>query len=487
MSNILERLKDIVGAEHVVEKPQFSSSTIGFRTSGQDVSPDYLVRPNTSDQVQAVVKLANETGTPLIPVSSRAPHTKGGTRPDVPGTVILDLSRMNKILRVNAYHRLVLVEPGVTWEELSQELAKHGLRITPPLLPREGKSVIATLLDREPLLTPKYQWNMNEPLRSMEIIFGTGDRIYSGMGGHRGDTDEAWENGTIPVTNAGPHQFDFMKMVTATQGTFGVVTWASIKVELATQEEKPLFVSGKSVDELSDFLYSVLKFRFGDEVCLFNNRALETILVADPSDLPSLHDKVSQWTAFVQVKWGGLRPKEKVASQEQDIRDIAQENGLVPTYSIAGLPAAEVTKRILAPGKTDPWESKISGFAKTIFFLSTLDKVSQQLRKAAEVMENQGYALSDCPIYIQPLHQGTAVHCQIVLPIKETDLDSPKLKGLYDSLSRELAQAGAFYSRPYGVWSEIAFGGNTQHTIMTRKMKEIFDPRNIMNPGKLCF
>lgn len=471
----------------MVEKPDYSSSSAGFSAAGSSLSPDFLVVPKNSDQVQQIVALANELSLPLIPVSSSAPHNTGGAKPQTPGTIVMDLSGMKKILKINRRHKLALIEPGVTWEELANALKEQGLRITSPLLPKKGKSVIASLVDREPLLSPKYQWNMTEPLRSLEIIFGSGEKIYSGMGAHRGEDDAAWEDGTIPVTNAGPHQFDFMKMVTASQGTMGIVTWASVKVEPLEVEKKAVFVESKSFDEMSDFLYKVVKYRFGDEVCVFNRKALSAILALDGTQLTEIESKLSPWTALVNIKWGALRAKEKIAAQYADITDIAQASGLVPVHTVAGIPAAAVISRIVSLEGKNLWKEKAAGLAKEIFFLSTMDRIPGQLKTAAEVADTYSYPFSDCPIYIQPLHQGVAVHCQIVLPISADQVDSVELKELYNTMSRSLESAGAFYSRPYGIWADIVYEKNTQHTNLTMKMKNIFDPGHIMNPGKLCF
>lgn len=479
MSNTLERLKSIAGAAGVIEQPEFSSGSAGVKSSPGGMAPDYLVRPETSEQIQEIVKFANEMSLPLIPVSSEAPHRTGGTSVEVPGAIILDMSGMKKIIRIDRRHCIAVVEPGVTWAELSAECAKKDLRITHPLLPKKGKSVIASLLDREPCISPKFQYNMTEPLRSIEIIFGTGDKVLTGMGGHMKNSDEKWEGGEVPITNCGPHQFDFMKMVSAAQGSMGIVTMASLKLEPAGKEEKPVFVEAASVDKLTDFLYKTLKFRFGDEVCIFNNKALSSIIGKEKG--------IAQWTALVNIKWGALRAKEKIAAQEADLADIAQENGLVPVFSVAGLPASAVTSKILPVEGDSEWKNKNSETSKEIFFLSTLDKIAGQLKKAAEVADKNGYSFAECPIYLQPLHQGTALHCSITLPASAEQADSAEFKELYDELSRELAAAGAFYSRPYGIWSEIMYNGNAQHTEMTKQMKKIFDPENILNPGKLCF
>ena len=487
MSDTLNRLKGIVGGENVIENPDFSSTSVWFKTGENLLTPDYLVKPVNTDQVQEVVKLANELSLPLIPVSSAAPHRTGGTCPDAPGAIVLDMSGMKKIIKVNRRHCLAVVEAGVTWEELSDACAKEGLRVTRPLLPKKGKSVIASLVDREPCISPKFQYSMTEPLRSLEIILGNGDKVLSGHGGFLRNEDERWEGGEAPVQNAGPHQLDFIRMVSGAQGTMGVVTTASVKLEPIGTVEKALFVEEDSIDKLTDFLYKTLKFRFGDEICVFNKKAMASILASDAEEAETYSKKLSPWTALVNLKWGALRAKEKIAVQEADVNDIAQENSLVTALSVAGLPGKTVTEKILSVDGDSEWKSKATGSAKEIFYLTTLDKVSAQLKKAAEVADKYGYSFTDCPVYLQPLHQGTAVHCSIGLPVYEDQVDSAELKAMYDEMSRELAAAGAFYSRPYGVWNELMFDANAPHDMLTKKMKDIFDPEHIMNPGKLCF
>ena len=96
MSDTLNRLKGIVGGENVIENPDFFSSSVWFKTGENQLTPDFLVKAVNSDQVQEVVKLANELSLPLIPVSSEGPHRTGGVSVDVPGAIVLDLSGMKK-------------------------------------------------------------------------------------------------------------------------------------------------------------------------------------------------------------------------------------------------------------------------------------------------------------------------------------------------------------------------------------------------------
>ncbi len=211
------------------------------------LKPHLLVKPKNVDEVQRIVLWANETGTPLVPVSSGPPHFRGDTSPTAPEAVIVDLSGMNRVLKVNRRNRLVLIEPGVTYGQLQSELQKYGLRVIMPLLPRPNKSVLAALLEREPPMSPRYHWNMLEPLRSLEIVWGNGDKLYSGSGVYRGETNEDWEEGRVPVWGAGPAQLDYYRLLSASQGTMGIATWASVKCEVLPQARKLFLIPAPPV------------------------------------------------------------------------------------------------------------------------------------------------------------------------------------------------------------------------------------------------
>jgi FAD/FMN-containing dehydrogenase len=61
------------------------------------------------------------------------------------------------------------------------------------------------------------------------------------------------------------------------------------------------------------------------------------------------------------------------------------------------------------------------------------------------------------------------------------------MKELYTRASEDLLNQGAYYSRPYGIWAPMAFNRDAQTTVVLKKIKGIFDPNNVLNPGKLCF
>ena len=234
VEGIKKDLIGLVGEGNVLDDPVITEAYARDESFVLSIKPRLVVRPANEAEVQALVAWANQTGTALVPVSSGAPHFYGDTVPSVPGAVMVDLSRMNKILRVDRRNRMVVIEPGVTYAQLQAELAKEGMRVTPPLYPRANKSVIGSLLERQPTLITRYNYSIPEPLRNCGVIWGSGQRFFTGDAGWGpADLEAQWSSGGRQVDPKGPAQTDFYRLLTGAQGSYGIVTWASVKCELS--------------------------------------------------------------------------------------------------------------------------------------------------------------------------------------------------------------------------------------------------------------
>lgn len=143
-----EKLSGIVGEDRVSDDASALSSyrSAGLASGG---SPLLVVRPAESVQVRELIKLANKEGLNLVFSSSGPPRFRGDTVPEGEA-VIVDMSGMDRVLRVDRRNKVALIEPGVTFARLKAEANKAGLRPLMPLMPRATKSVIASGLEREP-------------------------------------------------------------------------------------------------------------------------------------------------------------------------------------------------------------------------------------------------------------------------------------------------------------------------------------------------
>jgi FAD/FMN-containing dehydrogenase len=476
-------LMEIVGKAAVLDNPELAEyNTVSL------IKPRYMVKPKDVGEVQRIVLWANKTHTPLIPVSSGGPHFRGDTLPTIHGSVIVDLSGMNRILKIDRRNRLALIEPGVTYTRLLPELKKEGLRIAMPLLPRGNKSVLTSLLEREPVISPKYQWNLLEPLRSLEIVWGNGDRIWSGSGALRGEKEEDWKKGLAPVWGPGPGQLDFYKFVSAAQGSMGIVTWASVKCEVFSEFRKLFFIPASKLDDLIDFTYRLLRFRFGDELFIVNNACLAYILSSTQAGTADLKASLPPWMVIVGIAGGQILPEERVKAQENDIRDIAGQFKLKMEPDVQCCRGDELLELLQKPSQKPYWKLRYRGGVQEIFFLTTLDRTIDYITTMYSTAEEHGYPAPDVGIYIQPVHQGVGCHLEFILPFDVVNQTrSSMVRELFGNASLRLFRQGAYFSRPYGIWAEMVFEKDTKTAAVTRKVKEIFDQNNVMNPGRLCF
>ncbi len=484
-----ERLSQIVGKENVFDSLETLESYAKDQSFRRSLRPWFVVKPSNADQIQELVKWANETKTPLIPVSSGAPHFNGDTVPSAAGAVIIDLSGMKKILRIDRRNRVAVIEPGVTYDQLEAELEKEGLRVTMPLLPRKNKSVVASLLERQPTVIPRYQYSLTEPLRNCGVIWGNGQKLYTGDAGNGPyNLEDQWKAGMVQIDPKGPNATDFTKIITGSQGTMGIVFWASVKCEILPEARKLLIVPADKLESLIEFSYRIQRLRMGDEVMIVNNSQLANMISGNANQISELKQQLPFWTMLIGVAGRALYADEKLAVMEQDIIDTAQQFGLNVIAGIPGINSNALLGKILNPSDENYWKLNYKGGCQDIFFMTTLDKTPRYIKTIYSAAEAQGFSSSDIGIYIQPQHQGAVYHCEFNLPYdpgnkKETE----KVQTLYESASRELASQDAYFSRPYGIWSELVYQRDLDSTTTLRKLKKIFDPNNVMNPGKLCF
>jgi len=481
-------LIEVVDAKNIFDDPETLQQYSKDMSFVPPVRPRCVVKPQSTEEVQRIVKWANDTLTPLVPTSSGIPRFRGDTIPSVGGTVIVDISQMKKIIRVDRRNRVAMIEPGVTFGELSPALEKEDLAPFMPLLPRRSKSVVASYLEREPITTPSHHWDSQDPLLCLELILGTGDLFRTGSATGPGTIEEQWAVGRAQIRPMGPSQMDPARYIQGSQGTMGIVTWITLKCKILPKIKKAFFVPAGDVENLIDCTYKILWKRLGDECFILNAYNLACILAENGDNIKTLINELPPWVLFWSTEGTGLFPEEKVEYQEAELRDVAQSFGLEPVPSVGGTAAVDVSDLLLRPSKEPYWKLRLKGGCHDIFFMTTLNKTPEFVKKVRELAESHGYLSRDIGVYLQPTVQGTNCHCEFSLSYDPQSLEEvTKVKEIDTAGSRVLANSGGFFSRPYGPWVDIAYGPSAYTVIAQRKVKDIYDPNGIMNPGKLCF
>lgn len=481
-----EELVKIVGPKNVLDDQETLEDYSKDHSFVPPRKPSCVVKPKSSDEVQKIVKWANKKNTPLIPVSSGPPRLRGDTVP-VLGGVVVDLSGMNEIKLVDRPDRVAMIEPGVRYGELQEALRKESLRLPMPLCPRSSKSVIGSCLEREPHIIPKYHLDISEPLLCTEVVFGSGDLFRTGEAAGPGTIQEQWEAGRRQKQYAGV-QTAIFRLIQGSQGTMGIVTWATLRCEVLPKVQRPFLVSSEKLDNLLAFAYRLVRLRLGDELFLINNHNLACILGDNPADIDSLRETLPRWILFFCIAGYEMFPEDRVEYQARDMTDIAKTIGVSPSpEAVPGVGAKELLEITKRPSKEPYWKLRYRGGCQEMFFISSFHGIPEFIDTVYEVVGRSQYS-TPLGIYIQPINQGHGYHCEFDLAYDPANpTQSNQVGELYISASEVLMNRGAFFSRPYGPLADVVYNRDGMTKEALKKVKGIFDPNHVMNPGKICF
>ena len=229
----LAAFRAIVGSQGVLDSDEDRQTYIDPYAMGDGLDHDCsaIVAPATTEEVRALVRVANEFKVPLWPVSRGKNLGYGAASPAERGNVILDLSRMNRVIDVDVKQAHCLIEPGVSFFDLYRHLAEKKIPLWMSTPGNSWGSVIGNALDRGIGYTP--YGDHCEQICGMEVVLPDGDLVRTGMGAMA--QSAGWQHYKYGYGPAWDQMFF--------QSNFGVVTKAGLwlqpepemtaKVELA--------------------------------------------------------------------------------------------------------------------------------------------------------------------------------------------------------------------------------------------------------------
>ncbi|MDT8398431.1 MAG: FAD-dependent oxidoreductase, partial [Pseudomonadales bacterium] len=153
-----------------------------FWGEAEDRVASAAVAPITTEEVQAVMRIANQFKVPIYPISTGKNLGYGGSAPTLSGAVVLDLKRMNRVLEVSESNAFALVEPGVSYFDLYRHIEELGLKVWIDAPDPGWGSVIGNALDGGAGWTA---WPFRDHFGAhcgMEIVLANGDLVRTGMG-----------------------------------------------------------------------------------------------------------------------------------------------------------------------------------------------------------------------------------------------------------------------------------------------------------------
>ncbi|MFC1870344.1 FAD-binding oxidoreductase [Chloroflexota bacterium] len=494
---IYDRLKAIVGADRVTADAKTLAKYSRDQSFVRPCMPDYVAFAESVREVEDVLKAAQETKTPVVPVSSGM-NLRGAAIPKE-GGIILDLSRMNKIAEINDREGWAVIEPGVTYGQLADALEKQNLRVMMPLGVPRSRSVITSIIEGDTTLASASFEYGNSLYLDWEVVMPTGWTWRVGKWRQRVNGEWSTPGGGGKLTTN-----VWTWMWETAQGSVGLVTGLVVKVEpLLPKFSKVFVIPFDTLEKAIEPLRRIQRKEIGLECFLLNNFNLAAVRTDDwavPETLPcakgdtnefdSIRGRLPKWTMVIHLAALPYFPEEKVAYEEEALRTLCSEMGLPLAQTVAGEEGLEAT---LLDSILHPWgalkKARFKGSFHPVTFYTTLKRVPEFEEAVLALAQEHGYSPGDIGSYVVPIERGRSCYLEFDFHCDLEDADDvEKVRKLWLQANKLCADMGAVLDKPYGPCADIIYSRvNPTYVNIIKDWKKELDPENILNPGTLCY
>ena len=452
--HIKKRLIEIVGEENYTDE-LIDLVSYAYDASDHEHRPEAAVWPESTAQVSNILSLANENRFPVVPRG--AGTGLAGSAVPVRGGLVLDMCRMNQIMDIRIPDRLVIVQPGVVYADLEKALAPHGFFFPPD--PASGK--VCTLggnvsTNAGGIRGAKYGVTRDYVL-ALEVVLPdgkvmrTGSRCMKSVSG-----------------------YDLTRLFVGSEGTLGIITEITLRINPkppASKTGRALFPTlkdaGRAVTEImhSGIIPSVLE--------ILDNRTIKVIREHGKVDLPEAQ-------AMILVETDGYTEAE-ASYQMEKVTDVFRNNKalLVQTAN-----SPEEIEELWRARKTAGSVASTLGTNNVSEDVAVpMSRVPELLTGISAIVEKHGL-----PFVIYG-HAGDGnLHPKIMYNRSDPD----HVKGVCEAVGeifRLTCDLGGTITGDHGLGLAKAPYMAMEHEMVAlevmKSLKRLFDPHNILNPGKM--
>jgi len=453
----VNKLKEIVGEGNV--RDDIADLYIyGSDSSVHSAMPYTVVRPNSIEEVQKLLKYANSE---VIPVITRGSGSgMSGQAVPINGGIILDIKKMNRILKIDLENTMCVVEAGVVDDDLNRALKPYGVFYPPA----PASSRVATIggeiaNNASGLRSVKYGATRDSVL-GMKVVMANGDLVNLGA--------------TTRVEASG-YQLD--RLMVGSEGTLGVIVEATMKLVPIPKFRAMGIAKFNKLEEAGNAISQIIASGAQPSVLeLMDNVAITAVNKTLNMGLPDV-DAILLFEADGMVK-------EAVEYEMQNMKSICEKNnafGINYSYD-----PKERTKIFAGRKKLFPALSQY----KELFSCTSLaddmavpySKMAETAKKIHEIAERNNVIMTAYG------HCGSGcMHTKILMkPTKKEQWEDARraVSEIYEFVM----SVGGTTSAEHGIGlsKAPAFKKEKEDSLWVMKaIKKALDPNNILNPGKL--
>ena len=450
---IINDIKEIVGEQNCLTSLEDRRCySYDARTDG--AIPDLVVFPSSAKEVSAILILANRYLFPVIPRGQGTGLT-GGSIP-IKGGVVISFTRMNRILEIDTKNLIAVVEPGVITFELQQEVAKYGLFYPPDPASYKYSSIGGNVGECAGGPNSLKYGVTRDYVLGLEVVQPTGEIINTGV-----------------KTMKGVVGYDLTRLFVGSEGTLGVITKIILKLIPLPESKATILALFQEVEDAAEAVSAIIAAKIVPSTMEFMDKAsIKCSEQANPMGLPE------GIGGLLLIEVDG--DKESIKVQAEKVKKIVFEKKAIQCNVTEDLKEAD---RL--------WQAR-----------RTLSQATYNLNPV-KIAEDVVVPRSNIPVLIRALeemekrfgipilsfgHAGDG-NFHVSIMIKDTPEDRAKAEEAVKAIFEETIRLGGTLSGEHGIGtSKSAYIGMelSPEVITTmKKIKKLFDPNNILNPGKI--
>ena len=457
MNKLISDLKKTLSTSNVLDTPEERYAYAQDASNARSIKniPDAVVFVENISQVQEVVKLANKYKTPII-CRGAGTNVVGACTVEH-GGIILNFSKMNKILEINKENMTARVEPGVILGNLQKEVEKLGL-FYPPDPSNLAVSTIGGSIAQSSGGAKSFKYGTTKDyVIDLKVVMANGEIL---------------QTGSNTIKNATGYNLN--TLFVGSEGTLGIVVEATVKLIPKPESKKVLMAYFDTVRDAVVAVNSIIEQKiFPTTIDFMDKNAIQTVEKFYPANL--LTDKEAALVIEIDGFECTMEYQEKIIT---NILKVSRASAIQASHNIDEYNRIWTARR-----------SSMGACAKLKPNVTTDDVIVPRNNLEALVLGIreicEKYNLDVCMVG----HIGDgSVHPQI--PIDYSNEDEYRRYKLAKSEIYDLtAKLGGILSGEHGVGSlkreYISKVVNSVALDYMRKIKKIFDPNNILNPYKI--
>ena len=425
--------------------------------------PELVVRPGTTEEVAAVLRIASAHGIPVTPRGG-ATGLCGGCVP-VRGGIVLSLERMDRVLEIDADNQMAVTEAGVRLSDFTKAVEEAGLYFPPH--PGDESAMMGGLVATNAGGSRAVKYGtIRNYVRGLELVTAAGEVL--------------WLGGKLEKSSTG---YNLMHLVIGSEGTLGVVTKVVLHLKAKPGIMRSLVVP---FEELEPALETVpLIMKRGIVPLAVEFLEIEPIVLTEEHIRKKWPTKLGKTHLLIILD---AASDEEMDRLSQAVAEVCCEKGAIDVF-IADTPAKQ--DEVLAI-RSKIYDAIKAGTVEILDIAVPRAEVAAHVRKVREIAATYGLWL---PTFGHAADGNVHTHIMkaryesgTMVPIPES-----QWRDKADPVRREIFEdcraRGGVISGEHGIglvkkpYLPLVFD-NRQIEIM-RGIKRVFDPAGIMNPGKI--